>query len=255
MRLEISALKRPLAGVIAAAALMTVVPGESQASLIFYGDRPSFNAAAPGLPVQSFNGANLFNQVYVFEPNGLSSTTSDPVFSAGRILPGLTLTDPQPGSQSQALIVYGGGPVGSISVGDAWFDELDLSFGPGVSAVGEDVFANTAASASFAGNITEAVFSGATQLGQKTLTEALGGSVFFGYVSTTLPITKVELTWGGDGDGVTFVSNVAFGTPTAAPEPSNFVLTATALTAAVLCISAAVNWHRNKKRASNSSLS
>ena len=232
-------IRRQLAAAMAVAGLMTMAPVASKASLIFYSDRPSFDAAEPLLSIQSFNSANLYNQSYVFEANGLNSATNDAIFAAGSILPGLTLTDPQPGSQTQALIVYGGGPVGSGSVGDAWFDALDLSFTPGVYAVAEDAFANTAASASFAGSITEEVFSGTKSLGSETLSEALGGSMFFGVASTTLPITKVELIWYGNGDGVSFVSNIAFGTAAAvAPEPST--LTLSALAAVLLGLGIAV---------------
>jgi hypothetical protein len=53
--------------------------------------------------------------------------------------------------------------------------------------------------------------------------------MYFGAASSGLLITKVELTWDGAEDGVTFASNIAFGTPTAAlgspaPEPGTWTM-------------------------------
>lgn len=192
--------------------LMTMAPAVSQGGVVFYTNQPAFNAAEPGLPVQSFDSANLFSQPYVYETNGLNSVTANAVFASGTILPGLTISTLSPGLQSTALIVYGGGPVGAISVGNNWFgDTLVLSFAPGVSAMAEDLFANTAASTSFAGNNTEEVFNGTTSLGSITVSNAAGGYDFIGVISTNLPITSVQFTWDEDGDAITFVSHIAFG--------------------------------------------
>jgi hypothetical protein len=46
---------------------------------------------------------------------------------------------------------------------------------------------------------------------------AVGGYNFIRVSSTNLPITSVQFTWDGDGDGITFVSNIAFGT--SVPNP------------------------------------
>ena len=98
------------------------------------------------------------------QPNGISNSTNDSVFSAGSILSGLTIGTLHPGLQSNALEVYQG------SIGNYWVgDTLVLSFAPGVSAVGEDVFANTSYGPSFAGNIMEEIFNGSTPLGAKDL--------------------------------------------------------------------------------------
>ena len=198
---------------IGTTALMTMAPAVSQGGVVFYTNQAAFYAAEPGLPVQSFDGANLFSQAFVTQTNGLNRATSNAVFDAGSILPGLTISTLAPGIQSQALIVDGGGPVGAISVGNNWFgDTLVLSFAPGVLAVGENLFANTGYGTSFAGNNTEEVFNGTTSLGSITVSNAAGGYDFIGVSSTNLPITSVQFTWDGDGDGITFVSHIAFGT-------------------------------------------
>jgi len=180
---------------------------------VFYTNQAAFYAAEPGLPVQSFDGANLFSQTFVTQPNGLNSATSNVVLTAGSILPGLTISTLAPANQSQALILDGDGPVGAISVGNYTFgDTLVLTFAPGVLAAGENLFANTGFGTSFAGNNTEEVFNGTTSLGSITVSNAAGGYDFIGVTSTNLPITSVQFTWDGDGDGITFVSHIAFGT-------------------------------------------
>ena len=195
----------------------------AHAGLTYYANRSDFNTAEPGLPLQSFDSANLFNQPYVVFGSPLNSATSDGVFGPGDILPGLAISTLNPGLTSTALIAYGGGPVGTKSVGNNWFgDTLVLSFAPGVSAVAEDVFGNTSNGPSFAGPITEEVFDGSVSLGSKTLSEAAGGQIFFGVSSSTQPITSIQLSWGGDGDATTYVSSIAFGSP--APEPNVYFL-------------------------------
>jgi len=192
--------------------------GVAQAgSLTFYPTRAAFDLAEPGLPVQSFDSANLFGQDFVTQPSPLTSATNDAVFAKGSILPGLKIKTVQPGSVTTALIVFGGGPVRAVSVGNYWFgDTLLLLFPHGVAAVGANVFGNTAYGTSFAGKITVQVFGGARSLGGKTFTEAVGGYEFVGVSSATVPITKVAITWASDGDACTFVSDIAFGTPVAA---------------------------------------
>jgi hypothetical protein len=205
-----------VSALIAAIGLVTALPEVSRASLVYYTTAALFDAAEPGLPVQTFTTANLYNQPYVVQSSPLNSSTNDAVFAAGSILPGLTISNSGPGPAATGLLVYGD------NIGNNWFgDSLILSFSPGVSAVGEDVFANTAYGESFAGNITEDIFNGTQSLGSKTYTETAGGSLYFGVSSTTVPITSVELTWDGDGDGITFARNIAFGPSSASvPEPS-----------------------------------
>lgn len=195
--------------------LAAVVPLEGAAGakpLTFYASRAAFEAAEPGLPVQSFNSANLHGQPYQVIANGLNSQTSDGVFQAGDILGGLAIDTRHPGQQSTALIVTSSGPPNAVSVGDNWFgDTLRLEFSPGVGAVGETVFASTSNGPSFAGKIHEAVYSGSKLLGGRTVSEATGGDVFIGVASSGPPITRVEITWASDGDATTYVSDVAFG--------------------------------------------
>ena len=199
---------------LAAALSLATAPLAHAATLTFYPSRSAFTAAEPGLKVQSFAAANLLGQTSVTQASPLNATTNDAVFARGAILPGLVIATLHPGSRTNALIVYAGGPVGTTSVGNNWFgDTLAEKFSPAVSAVAEDVFANTSAGTSFAGSITAQFFSGTRSLGARTFTEASGGSVFIG-ASSTSPITSVRITWASDNDATTYASTIAFGTPT-----------------------------------------
>ena len=204
-----------IAFAIAFLACAALTPGVAGAAgLTFFPDRASFDAAEPGLPEQSFDAANLYGQPYVTQASPLTSATNDAVFAKGSILPGLKITTQRPGTVATALAVFAGGPVGSKSVGNNWFgDTFLLEFPKGVKAVGTNIFANTASGTSFAGKITVGIYSGTKYLGSKTFSEAIGGFMFLGVASATLPITRVAFTWDGDGDAITFVSDVAFGTP------------------------------------------
>jgi hypothetical protein len=208
-----SKIRRPVGVVMAATGIFLTVPAALQAGVIFYTNQATFYAAEPGLPVQSFTNANLYSQTFVTQPNGINSTTSNAVFAAGSILAGLAISTLAPTYQDQALIVDRDGPVGTISIGVNTFgDTLVLSFSPGVQAVGENLFGNTGYGTSFAGSNTVRIFSGTTRLGSITVTNAVGDYSYVGVVSTNQPITSLEFNWDGDGDGITFVSDIAFGT-------------------------------------------
>jgi len=220
---------------VAAVALVlwVAVPVRAQVlkgSLIFYTTRSSFDAAEPGLPVEGFNNANIASGSLALQSSPLGSATNDSVFSSGSILPGLTISNLSPSLASNGLIVYGGGAIsgGSTSVGTNWFgDTLVLTFAPGVSAVGTDVFAATSPGQTLAGDFTEDVYNGSTQLGSMTFSEAKGAFGFIG-VSSTTPITSVNLLYTTD-DATTFVDNIAFGSPTASvPGSPTPTITSTA---------------------------
>ena len=78
--------------VIAVKGFLMMTPAISQGGLVFYTNQAAFNTAEPGLPVQSFNSANLYSQPFVYQPNGINSATSNTVFAAWSILPGLTIS-------------------------------------------------------------------------------------------------------------------------------------------------------------------
>ncbi len=193
--------------------LFALCPNLAQAAspLTFYPSRDALNAAYPGMSQQGFTNADLYDEPFVTHANPLDHKTNDAVFKKGSILPGIAIRTLHPGLASNALLVYGGGPVGTTSVGNYWFgDTLELSFPLGVQAVGENVFGNTSYGTSFAGKISAQFFHGKIYLGGKVFTEAAGAYLFIGASSSTLPITSVRISWQSDGDANTYVSDIAF---------------------------------------------
>src|SRR5215472_15099101 len=121
---------------LAAVALLAAGAGQAEAGLIFYTARASFDAASPGLPVETFEAARVSGS-HALVNSPIDSTTNDGVFQPGDILPGL-LVGNTPGSSTNGLVVTGTGAVTGTTkaVGTSLYaDALSLSFTPGVSAV------------------------------------------------------------------------------------------------------------------------
>ena len=195
------------------AGLVALFPAFARAAspLTFYPTRDALNAAYPGLSLQKFTNADLTDEPFVTHANPLDWKTNDAVFKKGSILPGIAIRTLNPRLASNAIIVYGGGPVATISVGNYWFgDTLELDFPLGVQAVGENVFANTSYGPSFAGKISAQFYHGKTCLGGQTFTEAAGAYLFIGASSSTLPITSVRISWQSDGGANLHVSDITF---------------------------------------------
>ena len=232
---------RLIAAMSAMAGLFVMSPAVGGgASLVFYTSASGFNAAEPGLPVESFNNANVTSGTILLESSPVSSATSNSIFAGGSILPGLTVSNLNP-KLTPGLIVYGNGAIfgGTKTIGTNWFgDSLVLSFAPGVSAVAADVFAATSPGQTLAGSFTADVYNGSTLLGSTSFTEDKGAFGFFG-VSSSTRITSVNLLYTTD-DATTFADNIAFGgsapPPSAVPEPSTFIICAALF---CICIAAA----------------
>jgi len=214
--------RRAAAIAVAALALSAIVPGAARAGVIFYSGTSTFDAAEPGLPVEHFD-PNLSSQPYLTQTSPLSAATDDSVFPAGSILPGITISNLNSGNTS-GLLVYADG------VATYYFeDTLVMTFAPGVSAVGETVFArSSAAGPTVAGTFTENVYDGSVLLGTDNLPESQGSTGYIG-VSTTTSITSIQIFFNSDVDGSPVVNNIAFGTPTSVPEPSSIALVASAV--------------------------
>lgn len=193
--------------------LLVLCPALAQAAspLTFYPTRDALDAAYPGMSLQKFTGADLYDAPFITHANSLDRKTNDAVFKKGSILPGIAIRTLNPRLAANAIIVYGGGPLNTLSVGNYWFgDTVELDFPLGVQAVGENVFANTATGASFAGRVSAQFYHGKTWLGGQTFTEAGGGYVFIGASSETLPITSVRISWQSDSGANIHVSDIAF---------------------------------------------
>lgn len=217
--------------------IMLAAPATADAALVFYLTRATFDAANPGLPVETFSAANIAAGTFTSVNPPVDSTTNDGVFSPGDILPGISI-----GTSVNTLVVLGDGAVTGTtkSVGAGQFSaSTNLTFAPGVSAVGTDVFAAPATGPTIAETFEVSVNGASGLLGSTTVSELAGAIAFFG-VSSDVPITSITLHDQAN-NGSTFVDNIAFGTSAAVPEPGSLALAGISLLAF-----AGYTWRRRK---------
>lgn len=190
----------------------------SYASLITFSSRAVFNAAAPGLPIETFE-TGLVGAGAIANCNGpVNSASGSTCFPVVGLLPGATYSA-SPGP-SLALIGAGFALVGNASkvLGPTPFaDTFNISF-INATAVGFDVFPGPAA-----GNVQVTVFDPSNVLlGTFTFAAAFGPN-FFGVTSDSDLIGRVNVASQAPNPGE-LVDNVAFGIPATVPEPSSLAL-------------------------------
>jgi hypothetical protein len=218
-----SAMRLLVAGAILVA---MVVP--TDAALITLSSRSLFDAAAPGLPVETFE-AGLVTPGGVTVCNGpLTGAAASACFPAGGLLPGVTYSA-APGS-GLALLGAGFPAVGNTSkvLGPNGFaDTFNLAFAS-ATAIGFDVFAGLVP-----GNVTMSIFDLANlPLGTFTVAVPAGGA-FFGVLSDAALIGRINVASQTTIPGE-LVDNVAFGTAASVvPEPTTVALVGLGLTALV----------------------
>jgi PEP-CTERM motif len=200
---------------------LAVTAAPVRASVITYANRSAFNAAAPGAPVEGFQGANTSATSGFTGP--LSSTSNNGVFSPGAILPGITIS-----TNSNDMFLAGPGQSSNptLAVGSNFppTDALNLQFAPGVTAVAFDLFQNFGGGAQSGSPQTYTVSlfdSSNASLGVFTTTVPSGGAGFFGATSTTA-IGSVSIL--GPQGAFEVIDNIAFGRAAAVPEPATLVV-------------------------------
>ncbi len=210
------------------------------ADLITFSTRPTFNAAAPGLPVETFE-SGLVAPGAVRACNGpLSSAMSSTCFPLGGLLPGVVYNASD--ASSANMVVLGAGLPGVDNTSkvlgpNALRDTFNLTFA-NANAVGFDVLPGPVA-----GNVAISVFDSAnTPLGVFTVAAPIGGT-FFGVIFTTGTIGRINVASQSTAPGE-LIDNLAFGTAvaTAVPELTTMLLLGTGLAA----IGAAVRKRRKK---------
>ena len=186
----------------------------SSAVVSVYSTRTSFDAAFPGLPVETFEAANVGPAPWASFPGPLDKFTSNDVFSPGQILDGLRITTGVSSISSSNVFVSSAGFANytshaiSYRFGDTPGPELAISLYNGnVTALGLDVTSNPDGH-----NVTLELFSSSGSLGSYVVSNAQGSGTFIGFFSPD-PILSVQLTGSADFYGV---DNIAFN---AVPEP------------------------------------
>ena len=210
------------------------VPG--YATTITFATRPAFNAAAPGLPIETFESGLVPPGATVTACTGpLSSAAGSACFAVATLLPGAIYSASPPnreGFDPGGLAVIAAGflpPLGNASkvLGPTLFsDTFDISFTAATTAVGFDFFPGPAFPEPAAGNVQISVFDpGNVSLGIFTLPAAIAPN-FFGVVSTSDLIGRINvMSTVGTMSGGELIDNVAFGNAGATvPEPSSLVL-------------------------------
>jgi len=206
-------------------ALLAFLSVPVRADLVTFTSRPAFNAAAPGLPVETFESAPVAPGAVITCMGPVSSTMGGGCFPAAGLLPGAVYNASV--ATQPNLVVLG---AAFASVGNAsrvlgpnrFADTFNVTFA-NANAVGFDVFAGLSP-----GNVAITVFDSAdVLLGTFTVFAPTGGT-FFGVISTTSNIGRINIASANNGGEL--LDNVAFGrTGPAVPEPMTILLLGTGL--------------------------
>jgi hypothetical protein len=204
--------------VVFAAVLLACATPSAEAALVFFADEGAFNAAAPGLAVQTFSAAAVVNGDAIFTDNPLNSSTNDGIFASGDILAGLSIsaTISTGGDLTVTGVNFAGLANKAVFANQG---TLDLSFSPGVQAAGLGLLSLPASS-----DFTLSFFDASDLLLGTTTVLGIpntGGGLFFGVVSSGDQIARINLSSNTvQNEGVDLVR---FGTA-ALPEPGSGIL-------------------------------
>jgi hypothetical protein len=196
-------------------------------ALITFNTRAAFNAAAPGLPVETFESRDAGGVLIC--PGPLMRGQECPM-TPGTVLPepplvGGLLAGITYSSESGILVLVGPNflPLGNTSNVLGPFgvvDTLDLTL-ESASAIGFDVFPGVAT-----GDVLISVFDSANApIGTFTMLASPGGT-FFGVLSDSVLIGRINIATLAEFQGG-LVDDVAFGVPVA--EPATILLIGTGL--------------------------
>jgi len=207
------------------AGLLAFFSMPSEAGLIVFSDRSSFDAAAPGLPIEDFEEASIGAMEVAGIPAPLDSTSNNGYFLPGDILPGIQFhTNTTHNNDELALLGpgYAGSP-SKLIVANYFTDAFYVVLSPGVHAIGFDV--HSFMGGGMAG--IEVYDPDGFVLGTYDWAAGPAGT-FWGAISDSEPIGSVRIfDAGGGAEGV---DNVAFG-EAAIPEPATLGLSGMALLA------------------------
>jgi hypothetical protein len=203
---------------VCSALLLFTVPSYAMT----FSSRAVFDAAAPGLPIETFE-TGLVATAGIVACNGpVSSASGSTCFPVSALLPG-AIYSASPGS-SLVLIGAGLAAAGNASkvLGPNLFtDTFNINFTNAAIAIGFDVYPGPSA-----GDVQVTVFDpNENVIGAYTFAAAVGPS-FFGVTFNSDLIGRVNVASQATPAGE-LIDNVAFGIPSATvPEPSSLALMA-----------------------------
>lgn len=213
----------------------------SYGAIMTYSDRPTFNGAASGLPTETF-ASGLVSPSNVTTCSGsLSNTNGDLCFPTGGLLPGVVYS-----STDQSIAVIGTmffelNNATNLLGPNITGQTFDLAFTQ-ASAVGFDVFASPAAP----GNVLVSIYNPANALLDRFTVAAPLTGTFFGVVSTTDLIGRIDILSQAAILPGEAIANLSFGVvpSSVVPEPCSLLLSGAGLIGMVL-------WRRQKRSLRN----
>jgi hypothetical protein len=110
--------------------------GAAHAAAVFDTDLAAFTAANPGLAVEGFENAVVASGTDTAVAGPLNSSTSNAVFAAGSVLAGFSM---EPTSGDVYASRDRGGNTGANVSSNSFGADMNITFGPGVTALGIDL--------------------------------------------------------------------------------------------------------------------
>lgn len=157
-------------------------------ALTFYSDRATFQAAAPALPFfEDFEEGNVASGQVANCADPVDSSSSDTCFSPGDIEPGMAVIS----SSGGGMALLGANVLSNPSkvIGANFFsDTTSVTFSNGERAVGMDVYVNLASEV-----LNVNIFTTGDVLIGSTTVATSGSGAFFGVISDTDLITRIEI--------------------------------------------------------------
>jgi len=220
------AIKRAIITSFASALIVLLSAISAQATLIMFNSRALFDAAVPGLPVETFESGLVSAGQVTACAGPLSSSAASACFLAGALLPGVIYS-----STSGPMALLGAGFIPAIGnttkvLGPNLFnDSFDITFAA-ATAAGLDLFTGPVV-----GNVQVSIFGPTNQLLGSSLIAVPTGGIFVGFLSDASLIGHITIAGQSPASGE-LVDNLAFGVAAAAiPESSTLLLVGIGLAA------------------------
>jgi len=197
--------------------MFALVAPLANASVMFYTDRTTFDAAAPSLPIEDFMTSVVDPFSAIACTGAFNSSTNNDCYAPGDILAGIEVLAIGGGSLEMVVLTAGARGVPSDMVGPDITDETKINLND-ANAIGFDVYdPNGEGSSLLVSILGSGGLLDSTSLVLNGLTP-----VFFGAIATE-PIASVTLDDDGTRGGE-LIDDAAFGNTVSVPEPATVLL-------------------------------